>query len=152
MMPGDPISPSDPIKPGSPVGWDPGRPAFAKRWLPTLGIVAGIAVVLVIAGTRPPAGSPDASGLVSPVDGVVVAVDSAGLGQVRDFVLRLPDASTITFTLGPLENATEFSPSHLTEHLASSEPIRVSFRLENGSPVAYRLEDAPPPATPGPSS
>lgn len=150
MMPGDPISPSDPIKPGSPIGWDPARPAFAVRWLPTLGIIAGIVVVVVIAGLRPPAGSPGASGLASPVDGVVVAVNSAGLGQVRDFVLRLADSSTITFTVGPLENATEFSPSHLTEHMATSEPIRVSFRLENGSPIAYRIEDAPPPESAAP--
>ncbi|HUG30624.1 MAG TPA: hypothetical protein VMQ65_08965 [Candidatus Limnocylindria bacterium] len=151
MMPGDPISPSDPIKPGGAVGWDPGRPAFAIRWLPTLGILAGLAVIFVIAGLQPP-GSPGASVRASsPVDGVVVAVESEGLGQVQGFVLRLPDSSTITFTLGPLENASEFSPSHLSEHFATSEPIRAYFRLENGSPVAYRLEDAPPPAsaTPG---
>lgn len=66
-------------------------------------------------------------------------------------MLRLPDSSTITFTLGPLDNATEFSPSHLTEHMATSEPIRAYFRIENGSPVAHRLEDAPPEATPEPT-
>ena len=146
MMPGDPINPDDAVK-RDPVAWDPGRPAFAIRWLPTLGIIAGLLVVVAIAGLQPP-GSPGASvPASSPVEGVVVAVESEGLGQVEGFVLRLQDSSTITFTLGPLENASEFSPSHVTEHFATSEPIRVYFRLENDSPVAYRLEDAPPPVT-----
>lgn len=151
MMPGDPVNPGDAVK-RDPVAWNPGRPAFAIRWLPTLGIIVGIVVVLVIAGLQPP-GSPGASVPgSSPVTGVVVAIESEGLGQVESFVLRLPDSSTITFTLGPLENATEFSPSHLTEHMATSEPIRAYFRLENGTPVAYRVEDAPPDptATPAP--
>ena len=80
----------------------------------------------------------------SPVVGVVVAVDSAGLGQVDAFTLRVDGGWAFKLTLGPLENATEFSPSHLAEHLASSEPVRVFYRLEGGIRVVYRLEDAPP--------
>lgn len=151
MMPGDPVNPGDAVK-RDPVAWNPGRPAFAIRWLPTLGIIVGIVVVLAIAGLQSP-GTPGASVQgSSPVTGVVVAVESEGLGQIESFVLRLPDSSTITFTLGPLENATEFSPSHLTEHMATSEPIRAHFRLENGTPVAYRLEDAALEATQSPSA
>jgi hypothetical protein len=45
--------------------------------------------------------------------------------------------------MGPLENAAEFSPSHLSEHLATSEPVRAWFRVENGQRIVYRLEDAP---------
>jgi hypothetical protein len=79
----------------------------------------------------------------SPVDGVVVAVDSSGLGRVAGFSIRTPGGVTLAFELGALENATEFSPSHLAEHMASSEAIRVSFRIEDTRAVAYRLEDAP---------
>lgn len=79
----------------------------------------------------------------SPVLGVVMRVDSAGLGQVRAFDLRLENGSTVTLTLGPLENAADFSPNHLAEHQASSEPVRAFYRLEAGIPVVYRLEDAP---------
>ena len=79
----------------------------------------------------------------SPVVGVVVRVDSAGLGQVRGFDLRIENGSTVRLTLGVLENAAEFSPSHLAEHQASSEPVRAFYRLEAGVPVVYRLEDAP---------
>ena len=147
MMPGEPIRPGDPVDPiGAP-------PPFHLRWLPTLGIAAVIVVVLVVAGVQSgilgPGRTPGPSGIHdSPVTGVVIAVDSPSLGQVRDFVLRVVDGTTVTLALGTLENATEFSPSHLVEHMASSEPIRAWYRLENGSPVAYRLEDAP---TPSPS-
>lgn len=83
----------------------------------------------------------------SPVVGVVVAVDSAGLGQVSGFSLRVDGGWAFKLALGPLENAAEFSPSHLAEHLASSEPIRAFYRLEGGAPVVYRLEDAVPQAS-----
>ena len=78
----------------------------------------------------------------SPVDGQVIAVNSPSLGRVDDFTLRLAGGWTITLTVGALENATEFSPSHLTEHMASSSPVRAFFRVVNGEPTAYRLEDA----------
>lgn len=82
--------------------------------------------------------------VTSPVDGVVIAVDSSGLSDVRGFTLR-PGSSPFSFgfVLGALENTADFSPSHLAEHQASSEPIRVWFRVEGGERVVYRLEDAP---------
>ena len=78
----------------------------------------------------------------SPVIGIVIAVDSQGLGQVRGFTLRGEGGVDYALQLGRLENPTEFSPSHLTEHMASSQPIRAFYRLENGLPTVYRLEDA----------
>jgi hypothetical protein len=79
----------------------------------------------------------------SPVVGVVVAVDSSGLGRVGGFSIRVADGSTIDFELGALENPTEFPPSHLAEHMASSQPVRVFFRQEPGQRLdVYRLEDA----------
>jgi len=79
----------------------------------------------------------------SPVEGVVVAVDAASLGQVDGFSLRITGGQIFAFRLGPLENATEFAPGHLAEHQASASPIRVFYRFEGGEPVVYRLEDAP---------
>jgi hypothetical protein len=77
------------------------------------------------------------------MDGVVVAVDAVSLTDVRGFTLRTSDGESVDFELGALENATQFSPSHLKEHQATSEPIRVWFRVEHGARVAYRIEDAP---------
>jgi len=134
------------MTPSEPVGWDKAKQSRAFRLLPALAVLAGVIAIGILGfspnaacactPTTPPAPS-------SPVDGVVIAVDSAGLGQVKAFVLRLPDASTLTLTLGTLENATAFSPGHLAEHMATSFPVRAFFRMENGVPTVYRLEDAP---------
>ena len=105
-------------------------------------IVAGailIAALLVCACT-PVSQSPE---VASPVDGIVLSVDSSGLSDVRGFTLRTSSGSAFTFLVGTLENAAAFSPSHLAEHQVSSEPIRVWFRVEGGDRVVYRLEDAP---------
>jgi hypothetical protein len=80
----------------------------------------------------------------SPVDGVVVHIDSAGLADVKGFDLRLTDGTILGFTLGPLENGAQFAPGHLSEHQATAIPVRVFYRVVNGIPVVYRLEDAPP--------
>jgi hypothetical protein len=87
----------------------------------------------------------------SPVDGIVISVNSTSLTEVHDFTLRTADASggfTLTFQLGPLENATQFSPGHLKEHQATGSPVRVFFtRSSTGQLIVYRLEDAPPTST-----
>ncbi len=135
------------MMPGDPVGWG-ARRSLVTRLAPTLAVLAAVVALVLIAGLSAPpacACTPTAAPLPpSPVDGVVVAVDSAGLGQVKAFTLRLPGGSTILLTLGTLENATEFSPSHLSEHQVTSQPIRAFYRLEDGKPVVYRLDDAPP--------
>jgi hypothetical protein len=105
-----------------------------------LAAVALVAVALTGCGPTP-ATAP--AGLQSPVDGVVISVDVVSLTDVRGFVLQPVGGAAIEFKLGVLENATSFSPSHLKEHQATSEPIRVWFRVENGDRVAYRIEDAP---------
>jgi len=75
--------------------------------------------------------------------GVVIAVDSTSLTDVKGFTLRTPDGRTVTFTLGPLENASQFAPGHLNEHVATAVPVLVTYRDKNGQRVVVRLEDAP---------
>ena len=101
--------------------------------------VAALGVIGLSGGSLTPSAAPLPT---SPIVGVVIAVDSPSLGIVRGFNLLLQDGTTVTLTVGQLENPTEFSPSHLSEHLASSEPIRAFYRLQDGIPVVYRIEDA----------
>ena len=103
-------------------------------------VVLTLAATLVVACAPQVAQTPAPS---SPIVGIVIAVDSPSLGKVNGFTLREAASGVAqTFKLGLLENATEFSPSHLSEHMASSVPVRVFFRLENGQPFVYRIEDA----------
>jgi len=78
----------------------------------------------------------------SPVAGVVIAVESRGLNDVRGFTLRSNAGETLVFVMGELENAADFPPGHLTEHQAAAAPVLVFFRDKTGSLVAYRIEDA----------
>jgi len=96
-----------------------------------------------LGGTASPSQPVSPSFPGSPIDGVVVAVDSAGLGNVHGFMLRIPGGATIQLTLGALENAAQFAPGHLAEHEASGTPVRVSFVVSGGVPTVYRIEDAP---------
>jgi hypothetical protein len=106
-------------------------------------VTALLLVAVTIVACGPTGTASTATGAPgSPVIGVITAVDSAGLSDVRGFTIRTDDGRSLTFVLGPLENATEFPPGHLGEHLATSEPVRVFFRLEGASMLAYRIEDA----------
>jgi hypothetical protein len=79
----------------------------------------------------------------SPVAGVVTSVDAVALDQVRGFKLTSAGGQELTFAIGTLENADEFAPGHLKEHMATATPILVYFRQDRGALVVYRLEDAP---------
>ena len=106
-----------------------------------LALIVGV-LVLVTCACVAPSESPGLP--ASPVVGVVVGIDQVSLTQVNSFELRLADGRTVTLKVGTLDNATQFSLSHLATHMATGVPIRASYRLENGEPVVYHLEDAFP--------
>lgn len=108
-----------------------------------------LALALAVAGcggagtlSPSPSPAPSVSAPGSPVTGVLLKVDSAGLSSVTGFTLRTADGLVLDFTIGTLENGAEFPPGHLTEHLASAAPVRVFFRVDGGRLVVYRIEDA----------
>ena len=105
-------------------------------------VAAAVAIALALAacGTN---GSPAPSLPGSPLDGVVIHVDSTGLGNVTGFTLRLAGGATVVLSLGTLENATQFAPGHLAEHETTGLPVRAWFVASGGIPIVYRLEDVP---------
>ena len=130
-------------------------PRSLRFWLATLALIAlGLEIVLIVfpfvacacSPTSPPTNLPQ-----SPVVGVVVAIDQVSLTQVNSFDVRMSDGRTVTLKVGALDNATQFSLSHLATHMATGVPIRAFYRLESGEPVVYHLEDAVP-AGPSPAA
>lgn len=108
--------------------WRPGRRA---RALVALALAGG--AVLAACG-------PGDSSAV----GVVVAIDASTSLEVTGFTLRTGSGETLAFAVGPVElDSGAFPASHLHEHLATSQPIAVAYRMEDGKRVAYRLVDAP---------
>lgn len=107
-----------------------------------LGILLGAVAAITIASAlwlNQPTNHPETGEVV----GVVVAVDSEGLGQVRSFTLRLPGGEQQAFSLRALQNGTAFPPGHLAEHQATAAPVLVTYRVEGTERLAIRLEDAP---------
>ena len=79
----------------------------------------------------------------SPATGVVVAVRSGAGLEVEAFSILTSDGTTLDFRVGGLDlHSGGFPASHLREHQATSEPVRVFFRREGSILVATRLEDA----------
>lgn len=77
----------------------------------------------------------------SPVTGVIVAVDSRGLDDVRAFTLRTDDGVILAFDLREMRDTATFPLGHLAEHQATAEPVRVSFRVEGGILLATAVDD-----------
>ena len=114
------------------------RNLFALVLVVVFAITGGAALLLSDSSILDPDGGP----ATDSVEGVIVGVDSAGLGDVRGFTLRQTGGETLEFLLGELENQTEFPPGHLAEHQATAEPVRVWYRMEGPERFAVRLEDA----------
>ena len=107
-----------------------------RRLLVGLGVVVAVlAVGALLASTlaQPPRQTET---------GVVIAVDSSSLTDVRGFTIRTQDGRTVAFTLGRLENGSQFAPGHLNEHVATAVPVLVTYQDANGERVVVRLEDA----------
>ena len=120
------------------------RNLFALVLVVVLAVTGGAAIVL--SDTTMPMPVPEGPNGGSFIRGVVVEVDTRGLNDVRAFKLRLGDKrfgeTFFDFQVGELENADEFPPAHLLEHEATSEPVRVFYRMEDGVRYATRIEDA----------
>ncbi|OFW67762.1 MAG: hypothetical protein A2Z12_07495 [Actinobacteria bacterium RBG_16_68_21] len=99
-------------------------------------LVAGIAtVVIVVAGC---------SGGDQRVTGIVLGVDG-DLTAVRSFQLLTTDGDRLEFVPGSGVHAfPDGTPlTHLSEHLQTGTPIRVTYRVEDGVNTAVIVEDAP---------
>ncbi|MEO8207746.1 MAG: hypothetical protein ABI598_01830 [Chloroflexota bacterium] len=105
-----------------------------RRRLPLLIAIIAVATIAIVVSSAP---------MTSSATGVVVAVDARSLTDVRSFTLRTPGGETMVFTLDALQNRVEFPPGHLAEHIATTAPIVVTYRLEGGVARAVRLQDAP---------
>ena len=109
------------------------RNLFALVLVVVIGVTAAAAFLLGGSSLIDPGAPANATA----VDGVIVAVRSAGPRQGERLRLSATtDQGTLAFTLGDLENGAEFPPGHLVEHQATAVPVRVWYRSEAGDRVA----------------
>jgi hypothetical protein len=85
---------------------------------------------------------------VRTVEGLVTSVTSSSPSAVEGFTLRLEDGQVLDFVItGAIDLGDGgFPGSHLREHQALAQPVRVTFREEGTAGavqrVVVRLEDA----------
>ena len=115
------------------------RNLFALLFAAVVAVTGGAAILLSETSTP----NPDAPPGTTAVVGVIVAVDSRGLADVRGFTLRDADGTLQAYDLRDYASGTEFPPGHLAEHQATATPVRVWYREDGGVRLAIRLEDAP---------
>jgi hypothetical protein len=112
------------------------RLVFALILVAVIVLGGGAAILSQASSGGRPDGSPT-------VDGIVVGVDSQGLGNVKGFRLRTADGRILAFDLSADRNAAQFPPGHLTEHLATAQPVRVWYEGSGDQLKALWLEDKP---------
>lgn len=85
------------------------------------------------------------------VRGVLLEVVSPSISQVQRFTLRTDDGRELTFFPASGFNAGAahaMSPGHMRQHMAVAEPVRVTYRDDEGTLVALSATDADAEPTP----
>ena len=73
--------------------------------------------------------------------GMVLRVDSPGLGRVDSFELLTPDGEILVFDTSSLEFRPEFPAPHLAEHQVLGDQIVVTYRRDGDRLVVTQLDD-----------
>lgn len=77
------------------------------------------------------------------VEGLVIEVVSDSPVDLEEFTLRTDQGEQLRFSLRDVGFAHGgFPTTHLREHQALAEPVRVTYRVEGAINVVVRLEDA----------
>lgn len=77
--------------------------------------------------------------------GLVVDIETLGLGRVQGFTLRTDAGELLEFTIDRGTQMTDgaWPPEHLQEHRATASGVAVVYRQQEGRRVVVRLDDAP---------
>ena len=80
---------------------------------------------------------------IQTVEGLVVEVVSDSPVAIEAFTMRTPQGEQLRFSLVGVDfGHGGFPATHLREHQALAQPVRVTYRVEGEVNVVVRLEDA----------
>ena len=88
-----------------------------------------------------PYGSPATP--LSPVAGIVTAIEPAGSATPTAFTLKSTSGVTIPFVIGQIDDLADFPLSDLADDIDSQVGILVYFKPQGADLVVYHLETAP---------
>lgn len=103
---------------------------------------ANMAVFLIVAVISAGCGDNGGDGAGTPdeIAGIILEIDSEGLGEVNSFRVKDGD-DTYTVRIDP-EREYRFNLGHLHEHLQNAEPVKVELESRGDSLFAVTIEDA----------
>ncbi len=80
---------------------------------------------------------------IQTVEGLVLEVVGDSPADIDSFTIRTAQAERLLFSLDGVDlSRTGFPATHLREHQALAQPVRVTYRVEGETNVVVRLEDA----------
>jgi hypothetical protein len=74
------------------------------------------------------------------VTGVLLDVESEGVGEVTSFTLKEGDETYEVFIADDVDYG--FALGHLNEHLTTGDPVRVALEVRDGRLFALSIDDA----------
>lgn len=101
-------------------------------------LIASLFTVLLLGGTA--CSDTGETGAPDVVEGVLLDVDSAGIGDIRGFTIK--DGDDIYDVVIDPDTDLGFDLGHLQEHLAGSLPVIVELEERDGALFATSIEDA----------
>ena len=99
-----------------------------------------VAFILTLASAFGACGSDPEVEAASEVTGVIVDIESAGIGDIRSFRLKDGD-ETYDVVIDP-DVEYGFDLGHLQEHLSGSLPVKVELEERDGVLYAQTIDDA----------
>ena len=80
---------------------------------------------------------------IQTVEGLVIEVVGDSPADIEAFTMRTPQGEQLRFSLVATDvGHAGFPATHLREHQALAQPVRVTYRVEGDVNVVVRLEDA----------
>jgi hypothetical protein len=108
-------------------------PRLRRRIVALALIAAGLAVILIFAGTAIRRGASEPS-----VRGLITNVQQFDIGHASTITLRANDGRVLQFQVQP---SVDMTPGHMREHMTYGQPVTIFYR-QNGSVLqAVRLVD-----------
>lgn len=103
--------------------------------------VALLAIALALSGcgSDPPADPPEEE-VTGPLEGVIVAIDSAAIDEVTSFTLKDGDRTYEIYIADDVDYG--FPLGHMQEHVQTADPVSVDIEERDGKLYALTIEDA----------
>ena len=105
---------------------------MSGRWRAALLVAVALVTLLSVSACEP---------TLQQQTGIVVGVESPGLGRVDSFELITLEGETLVFDTSELQFRSEFPAPHLAEHKIIGDQIVVTYKTDGDRLIVTQLDD-----------